>query len=210
MLGIEHLPLFIVSGLLLNITPGQDTFYIVGQTLAHGRRAGVFAVLGIITGCIVHTTMAALGLSALLAASASASRIVKTIGAVYLVYLGLKMLVSRRPTLNDQPTADLSARTMGAIFRGGLFSNVLNPKTALFFLAFLPQFVSPASEHRTLAFLGLGTLFVADGTPWGLFLVWTASAMRRQLTSSPQVMLNLKRGIGAVFVGLGLRLGFTR
>lgn len=210
MLGIEHLPLFIISGLLLNITPGQDTFYIIGQTLAHGRRAGVFAVLGIMTGCLIHTTMAALGLSALLAASASAYRIVKTIGAAYLVYLGLKMLVARRPTLSSPVTAELGTRTIRSIFRGGLFSNVLNPKTALFFLAFLPQFVSPASEHRTLAFLALGTLFIVDGTPWCLFLVWTASAMRRRLTSSRRVMLNLERGIGALFVGLGLRLGFTR
>ncbi len=155
-LGTQHLGLFIVTGLLLNMTPGQDTVYILGRTLSSGRSAGVMSVLGISAGCLIHTLLAALGLSAILAASATAFLVVKYAGAAYLIWLGARMLAEAR----DPSAAIRSFEPEGpwAIFRAGLLTNVLNPKVALFFMAFLPQFVSPHADSRvlTLLFLGLG------------------------------------------------------
>lgn len=165
--GVHSLWLFVVSGLLLNITPGQDTLYIVGRTMSQGRRAGLLSVLGISSGSVIHTLAAAFGLSAILATSAMAFSVVK-------------------------------------------LTNVLNPKVALFFMAFLPQFVDPATDSRILAFLFLGGVFIVNGTLWCLVLVWGASAMSRRLRSNQATGLLLKRAVGAIFVGLGARLAFTK
>lgn len=210
MFGTDHLALFVISGLLLNITPGQDTFYILGRTIAQGRRAGAFAVLGIVTGCAIHTLAAGFGLSAILATSARAYGVVKLAGAAYLIYLGLRMIIERAAGSEATAQTDTSQASMGAIFRGGVVSNVLNPKTALFFLAFLPQFVSPAAESRVLTFLFLGGVFIFNGTLWCLFLVWTASTLRRQFGGDQVTNGLVKRATGALFVGLGLRLGLSR
>jgi RhtB (resistance to homoserine/threonine) family protein len=210
MLGTDHFLLFVVSGLALNITPGQDTFYIVGRTVAHGRRAGVFAVMGISTGCLIHTMAAAFGLSAILATSATVYHAIKLAGAAYLIYLGVSMVLERRATAEQPADIDSARASTWAVFRGGLLSNVLNPKTALFFLSFLPQFVSPAAESRIVAFLFLGTVFIFNGTLWCLFLVWTALSVRKRIRSSRGAHLLVKRAAGAIFVGLGVKLGLGR
>jgi len=158
MLGTHNVPLFVLSGLLLNMTPGQDTFYIVGRSMAQGRRAGVLSVLGITAGCCVHTLAAACGLSAILATSASTFLAVKFAGAAYLVYLGLRMLFTV-PHM-AAPSAELHDEPSWAIFRAGFLTNVLNPKVALFFLAFLPQFVDPSAPSKLTAFLFLGLVFM--------------------------------------------------
>jgi RhtB (resistance to homoserine/threonine) family protein len=210
MLGTDHLLLFVISGLVLNITPGQDTFYIVGRTVAHGRRAGVFAVMGICTGCMIHTVAAAFGLSAILATSATAYHAIKLAGAAYLIYLGVRMVVERTVTAEQPADIDSARASTWAVFRGGLLSNVLNPKTALFFLSFLPQFVSPEAESRIVAFLFLGTVFIFNGTLWCLVLVWTASSVRRRINSGRGAQLLMKRATGALFVALGVKLGLSR
>src|SRR5688500_6168205 len=130
MFGTEHLALFIVSGFLLNITPGQDTLYIVGRTVSQGRRAGVLSVLGISSGCVVHTIAAAYGLAAILAASANAYVVIKFAGAAYLAYLGVRMMLSG-PVAGAPST--FGRDSAWSIYRAGLVSNVLNPKVALFF-----------------------------------------------------------------------------
>ena len=208
MFGTQHLTLFVVSGLLLNITPGQDTLYIVGRSVSQGRRAGVLSALGIVTGCAVHTVAAAFGLSALLATSAHAFLAVKIAGAMYLAYLGLKMLFER----NDAAGAATEFSHQGdwAIFRAGMLSNVLNPKVALFFMAFLPQFVAPDAQSRVLSFLFLGAVFMFNGIMWCLFLVWCASAMSRRLRHRSASGMLLKRATGALFVGLGVRLAVSK
>jgi RhtB (resistance to homoserine/threonine) family protein len=210
MLGTDHLLLFVTSGLVLNITPGQDTFYIVGRTVAHGRRAGVFAVMGVSAGCMVHTMAAAFGLSALLATSATAYQAFKLAGAAYLIYLGVRMVLERTITAEVPANIDTAKASTWSIFRGGLLSNVLNPKTALFFLSFLPQFVSPTTESRILTFLFLGTVFIFNGTLWCLFLVWTASTMRNRINFGRGAQLLVRRVAGALFVGLGIKLGLSR
>ena len=208
MSDIHHFWLFVLSGLLLNMTPGQDTLYIVGRTISQGRRAGLLSVLGISSGSLIHTLAAALGLSAILATSAMAFSIVKLAGAAYLVYLGARMLIDRSsPALEGR---EFTRERGWPIFRAGLLTNVLNPKVALFFLAFLPQFVDPGAESRTVPFLLLGAVFIVNGTLWCLVLVWGASAMSRRLRTNQSAGVLLKRAAGVMFVGLGARLAFSK
>jgi threonine/homoserine/homoserine lactone efflux protein len=207
--GIHHLGLFIISGLLLNLTPGQDTLYIVGCSMSQGRRAGLLSVLGISSGSVIHTLAAAFGLSAILATSATAFTVVKLAGAAYLVYLGVKMLIDRTPASLMATPVFAPGRDL-AIYRAGLLTNVLNPKVALFFMAFLPQFVDPAAGSRILPFLFLGAVFIFNGTLWCLVLVWGASAMSRRLRENAAAGAWLKRATGAIFVGLGARLAASR
>jgi threonine/homoserine/homoserine lactone efflux protein len=207
MFGTQHLTLFIISGHLLNLTPGQDTLYIVGRSVSEGRRAGFLSVLGIVSGCVIHTIAAAFGLSALLATSAHAFTAVKIAGAAYLGYLGIRMMLER--VKGSSAEGDSTHESDWAIFRAGLLTNVLNPKVALFFMAFLPQFVSPDAHSRIGAFLFLGAVFMFNGTIWCFVLVWCASAMSRQLRQRGSSSLILKRATGALFVGLGLRLAVT-
>jgi threonine/homoserine/homoserine lactone efflux protein len=208
MFGTQHLALFVLSGILLNMTPGQDTLYIVGRSVSQGRRAGVLSVLGIVSGSVIHTLAAAFGLSAILATSAQAFILVKVAGAVYLAYLGMKMLLERPARIGT--AAEFTPERDWAVYRAGLLTNVLNPKVALFFLAFLPQFVAPTAESRVLTFLFLGGVFIFNGTLWCLVLVWGASAMSRRLRGRPSSGVLLKRAAGAIFVGLGVRLAVSK
>ena len=208
MFGTEHLALFVVSGLLLNITPGQDTLYIVGRSVSQGRRAGLLSVLGIASGSAIHTMAAAFGLSAILATSAQAFLAVKLAGAAYLTYLGIRMLLERSTAAAE--AASFERESGWAIYRAGLLTNVLNPKVALFFMAFLPQFVSPAADSRVLAFLFLGAVFIVNGTLWCLVLVWSASMVSRRLRQRGSSGTLLKRATGTVFVGLGVRLAVSK
>ena len=209
MFGTQHLALFIASGLLPNITPGQDTLYILGRTISQGRRAGVLSVVGLISGAIILTLAAAFGLAAILAASASAFVVIKFAGAAYLVYLGIRMMLSGPETAGAK-SSTFNKDSDWSIYRAGLLSNVLNPKVALFFMAFLPQFVAPTADSRVLAFLFLGAVFIFNGTLWCLFLVWAASAVNRRLRGRPSSGLLLKRAVGAMFVGLGVRLAVSK
>ena len=208
MFGIHNYWLFIVSGLLLNITPGQDTLYIVGRSVSQGRRAGVLSVLGISTGCLVHTLAAAFGLSAVLAASSEAFMVVKFIGAAYLVYLGFQMILSRASAPRQLTTGQPARGWM--IYRQGILTNVLNPKVALCFLAFLPQFIELRSNTKVMAFLILGLTFIFNGTIWCMLVVWFSSAFSQRLRQRRSMESWLKRAAGALFVGLGLKIALER
>jgi threonine/homoserine/homoserine lactone efflux protein len=210
MFGTQHLWLFAVSGLLLNITPGQDTLYIVARSVAQGRAAGLWSVLGISSGSVLHTIAAAFGLSAILATSAQAFLVVKLAGAAYLVYLGTKMLLERHAGA-AAPGVDVAVRHEPAwsIYRSALVTNVLNPKVALFFLAFLPQFVSPDAPSRVAAFLFLGAVFVFNGTLWCLVLVFGASAIGGRLRSNAAGARRLPHAPRAVVVGVGAPQALT-
>jgi threonine/homoserine/homoserine lactone efflux protein len=209
MFGIHNYWLFILSGILLNIVPGQDTLYIVGRSISQGRSAGFLSVLGISTGCLIHTLAAAFGLSAVLAASSRAFMTLKFIGAAYLIYLGIRMLLSGGPA--GGLVADSRSPASGwIIFRQGILTNVLNPKVALFFLAFLPQFIDLHSASKVVAFLILGLTFIFNGTLWCMILVWFASAISRRFRERPSTGSWLKRTAGALFVGLGLKLALDK
>jgi threonine/homoserine/homoserine lactone efflux protein len=208
MSAIHHFTLFLTTGILLNLTPGPDTAYILGRSIAQGRRAGIASALGISIGSIGHTTAAALGLSAFLAASAWAFLVVKFVGGAYLIYLGARMILSRAREL-QVPSHFRSGETAAA-FRQGIITNLLNPKVALFFLAFLPQFIDPASPVKVPAFIALGLTFVATGTIWCLVLAWFASAFSERLRGSATISAVLNRAVGSLFIFLGLRLAAAR
>jgi threonine/homoserine/homoserine lactone efflux protein len=208
MFGTQHLAVFVVSGILLNLTPGQDTLYIVGRSLSQGRKAGLLSVMGIVSGAIIHTLFAAFGISAILATSGRAFVIVKLFGAAYLIYLGAKMVLERQTSPVE--AANFDRESNWSIYRAGLLTNLLNPKVALFFMAFLPQFVAPTSDSHVLSFLFLGAVFIFNGTLWCLVLVWIASSVSRSLRQHPSSGLVLKRATGAIFVGLGVRLAISR
>ena len=164
MAGIQHLWLFVVSGLLLNVTPGPDSLFIMARSATQGWRAGFVACWGIGSGVFVHVFAAALGLSALLATSATAFTVVKIIGAAYLAWIGIGML-RQRAGAGEAVVVDAAPRAISyrAIFRQGFLTNVLNPKVALFFLAFVPQFIAPDAPSKPLAFIVLGVIFDVNG-----------------------------------------------
>jgi RhtB (resistance to homoserine/threonine) family protein len=208
MFGIHDFGLFLAAGILLNLTPGPDTAYILGRSIAQGREAGIASALGICVGSIFHSCAAALGLSAILATSAVAFAAIKLLGGAYLIFLGIKMLLDRR--LQPSLPSNFRRGTTIAAFRQGVFTNVLNPKVALFFLAFLPQFIDPASNMKLLAFLALGLTFVTTGTIWCLILAWFASALSERLRENETIGQWLNRAAGALFVFLGARLATTK
>lgn len=206
----QHLLLFMAAGWLLNLTPGPDVLYIVSNSLRSGARAGVVAGLGITAGCFVHVFAAALGVSALMAASATAFTALKYIGAAYLLWMGVKILLAE-----PQQSPDFSAvaapgqpRPLRAIFAGGFLTNVLNPKVAIFFLAFVPQFIAPDAGNKALAFVLLGVIFNLNSVPvnsgWALAAAWMArrSAVRRG-------MHWLDRAAAVMFIGFGLKLALS-
>jgi len=208
MFGIHDFGLFLAAGILLNLTPGPDTVYILGRSIAQEREAGVASALGISLGSIFHTCAAALGLSAILATSALAFGTIKLIGGAYLIFLGVKMILDRRKELSLP--SNFRRRTTVAAFRQGVLTNILNPKVALFFLAFLPQFIDPASSAKVPAFILLGLTFVTTGTIWCLILAWFASAFSERLRTNATISQWLNRTAGALFVFLGLRLATTK
>jgi RhtB (resistance to homoserine/threonine) family protein len=204
MLGTQDLAVFVTAGVLLNLTPGPDTVYIVTRTVAQGRRAGVLSALGICAGCLCHVFLVAFGLAGLLAASATAFQVVKFAGAAYLVYLGIQA-IREKPDGNPE----VSAATRGddvAVFRQGVLTNLLNPKVVLFFLAFLPQFVQPDAEPGPVPFLFLGLVFLTTGTIWCLILVRLAAFASKGLRSNRRLVGVLEKITGGVFVALGLNL----
>ena len=204
--GIHDLPLFLFSGVLLNLTPGVDTLYVLGAA-SRGFRAGALAALGVGAGCLVHILAATIGLSALLLASATAFALVKAAGALYLIWIGLSLLFARGAGATARPA--VAAPEGRRIFVRGALTNALNPKVAMFFLAFLPQFVDPAGPHRGLAFLELGCLFNLTGTAWNLVLARLGSAALSRRPEAVGLAAWFSRGVGALFVGLGLRLALA-
>ena len=208
MLGIHDFPLFLISCILLNITPGQDTMYIIGRSVAQGRRAGILSAMGIMTGVLVHTLLAALGLSVILTTSALAFAAVKYAGAAYLIWIGIGFLFGRGDgaSLPDAPTAPVDA---WRIYRQGVLTNVLNPKVALFFLSFLPQFVSPETNPVFMPFATLGLVLFTTGSIWCLFLASGASWLSTRFKNRTPGGI-LKRLTGALFIGLGIRLAVSQ
>ncbi|MFZ2990084.1 LysE family translocator [Ideonella sp.] len=201
------LAVFASAVFVLNATPGVDFLLTVSRTLQGGVRAGVAAVLGINAGCVVHALAAAFGLAALLAVHPAAFRLIQWAGAAYLVWLGWGMWRNAwRPAsaaTHDSPA--LAARPLWLDFRAGLLTNVLNPKVALFFLAFLPQFVPAGSPSETASFLLLGGWFVLQGGLFSLALVAVAARLGR-LQARPAVQRGLNALGGTLFMALSLRL----
>lgn len=204
MFGIENYGIFILSGIILNLTPGSDTIYILGRSLAQGKKAGIVSALGISSGCLVHTLMASIGLSIILAKSVLAFNLIKYIGAGYLVYLGIKAIMTKESVL-IQTNQDRNI-SLTKIYLEGIVTNILNPKVALFFLAFLPQFIYPGNGYGPIPFLLLGLTFIATGTIWCITLALFSSYMTAKLREQRKISLLLNKITGIIFIGLGLNL----
>jgi threonine/homoserine/homoserine lactone efflux protein len=216
-LGVHDLPLFALTVLLLNLTPGADMLFVASTGAATGRRAGLLAACGVGAGCLVHVTLAAAGLSALLAASDWAFVTLKWAGAAYLVWMGVGLLRGAKADASDGATEaraavrPASANTRSVFWRGAL-TNTLNPKVALFFLAFLPQFIAQDARHQALAFVVLGLWVTVSGTLVNLGVGWLAGSASERLTqraSRGDLSQCLRRFAGFVFVGLGVKLALA-
>ncbi|MCM0148797.1 LysE family translocator [Photobacterium galatheae] len=205
MFGIENLWLFVVSGLLLNMIPGPDSLLIAGRAAMQGFKAGSAAALGIGTGTLIHITAAALGLSAVLATSATAFTLVKVLGGAYLIYMAISMLRSSgdagEAEVLQKPKASLKR-----IYIQGLVTNLFNPKIAVFFLAFMPQFISASSDNKALAFIVLGLIFNFNGMLWCHFIAWASASLSNQLTVSISLKKWLSRFTATLFGVFGVRL----
>jgi len=201
----HSLLLFLAAGLALNFTPGPDMLYVAARGASEGRAAGIVSALGIGAGTLVHITLVALGLAALLAAVPVAYTLVQIAGAIYLIYLGVRALRSKS-TLSVER---LQPASLGAIFRQGVITNVLNPKVALFFLAFLPQFVDPARGNPALQVVALGLLFDTTGTLVNLAVAIGSSRAAARLRAGSRAGAALQKLTGVLFIGLGLRLALA-
>jgi threonine/homoserine/homoserine lactone efflux protein len=210
-LGLHDLPLFALTVLVLNATPGVDLVFTVSRTLQHGVRTGLAGAAGISAGCVVHALAAAFGLAALLAVSATAFTVLKGLGAAYLVWLAVGMLRSAlaTPAARTADAVAVAAVPLGRVFRQGLLTNVLNPKVALFFLAFLPQFIDADASHKTLSFLALGGWFVLQSALFLAALVLLTARLRHLGRGSATTGRWLNGLGGVLFLGLAAKLART-
>jgi len=205
MYGIENYFGFILAGILLNLTPGADTMYILTRSIAQGRRAGIYSVLGISTGILVHTIFASVGLSIILAKSSFAFNMIKYMGVAYLIYLGIKMIIEKN-NLFDNTSLKIETTDLFKIYRQGLLTNVLNPKVALFFLSFLPQFINPHYANGPVPFLLLGLTFLTTGTLWCLILAYSASLISQTLRNNDKIGKIMQKVSGFIFIALWIKI----
>lgn len=206
MIAVTHFGLFLSAAAMLALTPGPGILYVLGRTLHGGRREGIRSALGTFVGGTVHVLAAALGLSVILMTSATAFEIVRFAGASYLIYLGISMIRHRRANLTAWDEEQESHRN----FLQGIATEVLNPKTALFFLSFVPQFVSLAKGHITLQFLILGTISVILNTAVDLIVVVFAGWLTLQLAYRPKLIERQRTASGIGMIGLGVYIAATK
>ena len=213
MFGIHDLALYLLATVLLAVTPGPDTALVFAQSLRHGARGGIVAALGVATGCLVHITAASIGLSAVLAASAMAFNVIKWLGAAYLAFIGLRAIITSGSSAPTAPLADQAARKSGtktsSVFWSGFLTNVLNPKVAVFFLAFLPQFVTARSQYAPLGFAVLGLILIVIGFSWLAGVALLSARSLAALGSRHSLRTWLERALGTAFIALAARLAFA-
>jgi threonine/homoserine/homoserine lactone efflux protein len=203
MFGTHNLEIFLLAGIALNLIPGQDTLYIIGRSLAQGRTAGIVSVIGLGSGCVIHILAATIGLYSLLAVSPFAFTAICLAGGIYLIYLGIMTVAGRK---NAAPAFSFgnTPEAKWQIYRQGVLTNLLNPKVALFFLAFLPQFIDPVSNLGWLSFLFLGLIFLCTGTIWCLFIAVSASAIADTFRDNPKIQRGFDYVTCCLFIGLGV------
>ena len=208
MTGIIHFETFLLTGILLNLTPGNDTIFILTKSIGQGKKAGIVSALGIGTGSMVHTILAAFGLSVIIAQSILLFNIIKYAGTAYLLYIGYKMLTDKSQ-LNNGDITGSKAIDYFKIYRAAIFTNVLNPKVALFFIAFLPQFIDPTLKDTVLPFLTLGLTFITTGMIWCLILATFASAIFARLKNNKKIATYINNICGLALVALGVKVALT-
>ncbi len=197
---------FLVAALALNIAPGPDMLYVIGRSVGQGRKAGIVSSLGVFVGCWAHILAAAFGIAALLRSSSVAFNVVRYAGAAYLIYLGIRMLVQK----TDLTSQQLKTESLASIFRQGAITNVLNPKVAIFFLAFLPQFINARRGSVVLQIIVLGLIFNVGGTLVNLAVAYAGGTLGELLRRNQAIARLQRRFTGLIFVGLGLRLAWQK
>ncbi|MBG6129382.1 RhtB (resistance to homoserine/threonine) family protein [Aquimarina sp. EL_43] len=210
MFGILNFGTFILAGILLNLTPGADTIYILGRSISQGKKSGVISALGISSGALLHCIFAALGLSILLAKSATAFSIVKYAGAAYLMYLGIKSLLTKSTAIAEVIKEKETAKNYKKVYISGVLTNLLNPKVALFFLAFLPQFINPDYAKSAIPFLILGLTFVTTGTIWCMILAFFSAKFANKIRENSKVKFWMDKTTGVLFILLGIKLALSK
>jgi threonine/homoserine/homoserine lactone efflux protein len=198
---------FALATLILNLTPGNDVIYVVSRSAGQGARAGIISSLGIMAGCLVHITAAAVGLSAIIAASATAFDIIRYVGAAYLLYLGIRTLLSRSSSFKVKE--DMISLSYKRIFWQGVITNVLNPKVALFFLAFIPQFIDAGTAHPQRQALFLGAWFNVSGTVVNILYAVLFGRIGQWLNRHPRWIRWQERVTGMVLIVLGIKVALT-
>jgi threonine/homoserine/homoserine lactone efflux protein len=202
MIDINNLALFMLATITLNLTPGPDMMYVIGRSVSEGKKSGIASAFGIAAGTICHTLAVALGLSSLLLAVPTAYDIIRYIGGAYLVYLGIKMLIKKQKIELDDKE---HSKNIKSVLYQGIITNIFNPKVALFFLAFLPQFIEPSS-NVTWQIIFLGVLFNISGTIVNIIVALTASRLGKLLKDKLNNSSIFKWLSASVFIGLGIRL----
>jgi threonine/homoserine/homoserine lactone efflux protein len=204
---IENFWVFALAALLLNITPGNDMLYVIARSTAQGTKAGVMSSLGVMAGCMVHIIAAMVGLSAIIAESAIAFNIIKYAGAAYLIYLGVRSLLSEKKSFETNTA--INKLSYSKLFWQGALTNVLNPKVALFFLAFLPQFISMKGAGVHWQILFLGTWFNVGGTLVNIIVSLLFGKIGSWLSSSPRFVIWLQRITGTILIALGIKVALS-
>ncbi|WP_430482482.1 LysE family translocator [Rossellomorea marisflavi] len=207
MFGVIHFEVFLLTGILLNLIPGADTMYIVGRSISQGRTAGIYSVLGIISGSLVHTLFVAFGLSLILVKSVLLFNVIKVIGVVYLVYLGIRMILDKSNLAFQKATGTTVNKRK--IYIQGLLTSLTNPKVSLFFIAFMPQFIDP-NVTSPVPFLILGLTFTITGLLWCLFVAYFSSYVTKTLRGNQKVGQVLNKVTGVIFIGMGIKLLQTK
>lgn len=209
MFGIISFEAFLIAAILLNLTPGADTMYILGRSISQGKKAGVLSALGISTGSLIHCIVAAFGLSVIIAKSVIAFSTIKYLGAAYLIFLGTKAIITKSRDEFEVEQVDEKKTTNRKIFVSGILTNILNPKVALFFLAFLPQFIDPAHTKNSWPFMMLGLTFIATGTIWCLALALFSAKLSDRIRKNYKIKIWLDRITSGIFIALGIKLALS-
>lgn len=210
MFGIDNFTLFVITTTIFTITPGMDTIFVLNKSIAQGRRQALYASLGIMTGVLVHTLLATFGLSAVVARSAIVFSAIKYMGAAYLVFLGIKALWSSQNPLDVEHNIDFQLnKGVWQHFREGLFTNILNPKVALYFLSFFPQFIKKEAMESLTPYFVLGSFVIMIGVLWFVLLVYFASIFSEKFKENPKISVWVSKASGLIFILMGIKVAFS-
>lgn len=209
MYGIINFQFYLIATIVFIITPGMDTVFVLNSSFGENRKIGIFSALGVNAGVLVHTFFAAFGLSIILAESAVAFSIIKYLGAAYLIFIGIKSFRAKNQNIEFKQV-DISNNSSWSVFRRGLITNVLNPKVALFFISFFPQFISHEAIGSSIPFFILGSTYVALGVLWYVSLVLFVGLFADKLKNNSAFQKSMHRVSGFVFILMGLRVALTK
>lgn len=201
MFGIVNFTVFVSSCIILHFAPGADTMYILGKTLSGGKKSGIISVFGISTGVLIHTILVAFGLSAVLSKSILAFNIIKTLGAVYLIYMGIKSIMDKSSL---EESRENKIENLKEIYFQGVITNILNPKVALFFLAFLPQFINENNQYGILPFILLGISFCITSSIYGIILAIFSGEVLKFFNKDSKFSSKMKKISGIIYIILGI------